>query len=97
MAHFIKIWEKKLFWQIEAKMRMRMEKIGKMSLIFEFSTSKLGYIAIFMKIWEKISCAIILRRSIVWWINMIMTCDEKIVLKTYWSQKKNWVILTLKD
>ena len=30
-----------------------MKKLGKMNLIFEFSVSKLGYMAIFMKIWEE--------------------------------------------
>ena len=32
---------------------MKMKKYGKMSPIFEFSISKLGYVVIFMKIWEK--------------------------------------------
>ena len=35
-----------------------MKKYGKMSSIFEFSISKLGYMEIFMKIWEKMSLAI---------------------------------------
>ena len=35
-------------------MKMKMKKIGKMSLIFEFSISELGYTEIFMKIWVKI-------------------------------------------
>ena len=30
------------------------EKHGNMSSNFEFSISKLGYVAVFMKIWEKI-------------------------------------------
>ena len=34
-------------------MKMKMKKYGKMSPIFEFSKSKLGYVAIFMKIREK--------------------------------------------
>ena len=60
MEIFIKIWEKKLFthflnhfWLIEAKMKLKMKKIGKMIYVFEFSTSKLGYMAIFMKICAK--------------------------------------------
>ena len=32
---------------------MNMKKFGKMSSIFEFSVSKLGYMEVFMKIWEK--------------------------------------------
>ena len=34
-------------------MNMKMKKLGKISSIFEFSISKLGYMDIFMKIWEK--------------------------------------------
>ena len=34
-------------------MKMKMKKYGKISLIFEFSTSKLVYVVIFMKIREK--------------------------------------------
>ena len=34
------------------KMKMRMKKSERMNLIFEFSVSKVGYMAIFMKIWE---------------------------------------------
>ena len=33
-------------------MKMRMKKFGKMSSIFEFSISKLGYMKLFIKIWE---------------------------------------------
>ena len=53
------IWEKNLthflrhFWLIEAKMKMKMKKIGKISSIFEFSISKLGFKELFMKIWGK--------------------------------------------
>ena len=32
------------------KMKMNMKNFGRMNLIFEFSISKLGYIAIFKKI-----------------------------------------------
>ena len=40
---------------MEARMKMKMKKYGKMSLSFEFSMSKLGHMTIFMKIWaEKI-------------------------------------------
>ena len=35
------------------KMKMRMKKLGRMNLIFEFSILKLGYMAIFMKICGK--------------------------------------------
>ena len=35
------------------KIKMRMKKIGKMNLIFEFCISKVGYVAIFMRIWEE--------------------------------------------
>ena len=35
------------------KIKIKVKKFGKMSLIFEFSISKLGYMEIFMKIWEK--------------------------------------------
>ena len=35
------------------KIKMKMKKLGKMNSIFEFSTSKLGYMAIFMKICPK--------------------------------------------
>ena len=34
-------------------MKMKMKKFGKMTSIFEFSISKLGYVAIFMKILGK--------------------------------------------
>ena len=34
-------------------MNTKMKKLGKISSIFEFSISKLGYMDIFMKIWEK--------------------------------------------
>ena len=37
---------------IKVKMKMKLKKIGKMSLIFEISMSKLGYMDIFMKIWK---------------------------------------------
>ena len=33
-------------------MKMKIKKFGTKKLIFEFSISKLGYMAIFMKIWE---------------------------------------------
>ena len=42
----------KHFWRIKAIMKVQIEKFGKMSLIYEFSISKLGYMEIFMKIWE---------------------------------------------
>ena len=35
------------------KTKMMIKKFGKMNLIFEFSTSKLGYLTVFMKIWEE--------------------------------------------
>ena len=38
------------FWLIEAKMKIKKKKIRKIKSIFEFSISKLGYVAIFMKI-----------------------------------------------
>ena len=34
-------------------MKMKMKKFGKMSSIFEFSISELGYMKLFIKIWEK--------------------------------------------
>ena len=34
-------------------MKIKMKKFGKMNSIFEFSISKLGYMAIFMKICAK--------------------------------------------
>ena len=34
-------------------MRMKMKKSGRMNLIFKFSKPKLGYMAIFIKFWEK--------------------------------------------
>ena len=37
----------------DAKMRKKMKKLGRMNLIFEFSKPKLGYMAIFIKFWEK--------------------------------------------
>ena len=37
----------------DAKMRKKMKKFGRMNLIFEFSKPKLGYMAIFIKFWEK--------------------------------------------
>ena len=43
----------KTFLTIEGRMRMKMKKYGKMSSIFEFSTSRLGYVAIFIKIGVK--------------------------------------------
>ena len=69
MEVFMKIWEKTLLtiWlfnfeylpdkdgkKFMPKMKMKMKKFGRMNLILEFSISKLGYMAIFMKIWEKI-------------------------------------------
>ena len=42
-----------IFWLIEAKMQMKIKKIGKMSSVFDFFISKLSYMEIFMKIWEK--------------------------------------------
>ena len=41
------------FWLVEAKMKMEMKKYGKTSLIFKFFISKLGYMGLFIKIWEK--------------------------------------------
>ena len=41
------------FWLIETKIKMKMKKIGIMSLIFEFSISKLGFKELFKKIWDK--------------------------------------------
>ena len=41
------------FWLIEAKIKMKIKKIGKISSIFEFSISKLGSMKLFIKIWEK--------------------------------------------
>ena len=35
-------------------MKMNVKKFGKTSSIFEFSISKLGYMELFIKIWEKI-------------------------------------------
>ena len=43
-------------------MKIKMKKIGKISSGFGFSISKLGYVAIFMKIWEKNSLTHFLRR-----------------------------------
>ena len=39
------------FWLIKTKMKIK--KHGKMSSIFEFFISNLGYVAVFIKIWEK--------------------------------------------
>ena len=44
----------KHFWLIEAKTKMKIEKLGKTISIFEFSLSKFGYVSIFMKIVGKI-------------------------------------------
>ena len=41
------------FWLIEAKMKMKMKRIGKTSSIFELPISKLSYMELFIKIWEK--------------------------------------------
>ena len=55
----MKIWENffdsffKLFLTSRGKNEDEDEKFVKMSPNFEFSISKLGYVAIFMKIWEK--------------------------------------------
>ena len=46
LSHFLH------FWLIEAKMKMKMKKYGKMFSIFKFSISKLGYVVIFTKIEE---------------------------------------------
>ena len=40
------------FWLIGAKMKMKMKKYGELSSIFEFSISKLGYMELFIKIWN---------------------------------------------
>ena len=42
-----------LFWLIQAKRKMKMKKFEKMISIFEFSISKVCYVAIFMKICAK--------------------------------------------
>ena len=42
------------FWLIKTKVKMKIKRFKKMSSIFEFSISELGYTKIFMKIWEKI-------------------------------------------
>ena len=54
---FMKIYEKKVltnflghFWLVEAKIKIKIRTFGKMSLIFEFSILKLGYMKVFMKI-----------------------------------------------
>ena len=53
------LWKKLLTWflghfrQIKTKMKMKMKKCEKLISIFEFSISKSGYVAVFMKIWEK--------------------------------------------
>ena len=41
------------FWLIKAKMKMQMKKFRKISSIFEFSISKLSYMELFIKTWEK--------------------------------------------
>ena len=38
------------FKLVEAKIKMKITKNGKISSIFEFSISKLGYVEVFMKI-----------------------------------------------
>ena len=43
------------FWLIEAKMKMKIKKFGKMSPISEFFISKLGCMELSIKIWEKSS------------------------------------------
>ena len=68
MEVFMKIWEKTLLtiWlfnfeylpdkdgkKFTPKMKMKMKKFGRMNLILEFSISKLGYMAVFIKISEK--------------------------------------------
>ena len=35
------------------KMKIRIKKIGRMNFIFKFSITNLGYMTLFMKIWEK--------------------------------------------
>ena len=40
-------------WLIETKMKMEIKKHRKRSSIFDFSISKLGYMELFIKIWEK--------------------------------------------
>ena len=44
----------KTFLTNRGKMKMKMKKFGIINSIFQFSTSKLGYLAIFMKILEKL-------------------------------------------
>ena len=41
------------YWLVNTKMKLKMKKYGKMSLIFESSILKLGYEAVFLEIWEK--------------------------------------------
>ena len=48
LTHFLRN-----FWLIESKIKMKMKKFGKISSIFGFSISKLGYMELFIKIWEK--------------------------------------------
>ena len=41
------------FSLVEAKMKVKMKLYGKISSILEFTTSKLVYVPVFMKVWEK--------------------------------------------
>ena len=62
-----------------------MEKFGKMTWIYEFCISKLGYTEIFMKIWEKTVCSFLTS----WGKNEDE--DEKI-----WENKFDFWILHIK-
>ena len=68
---------------------MRMKKIGRMNLIFDFSISNLGYMAIFMKIWEK-KLTHFLRHF--WLIRAKM----KVQMKKNWENKFDLWILRIK-
>ena len=49
LTHFLRH-----FWLIKKTIKMKMKKYGKIISIFEFSRSKLSYVTVFIKIWEKI-------------------------------------------
>ena len=59
-GNFHENWRKKFltdflrhFWLTEAKIKMKTKKLAKMISIFDFSIWKLGYMELFIKMWEK--------------------------------------------
>ena len=71
-------------------MKMKIKKFGKMNSSFEFSISKLGYMAIFMKI-----CA---KKILTHFVGYFWLIEAKInmKIKKIWENESNFEILHIK-